>query len=408
MISHASAVQAETRAHFEVAALEEFTTFGQAKVAVLHPPEYRYFPSTLRAFYEDAVMPQALWENIVAPQTYKSAAVDLTALEDCYVTPSGLIVTADGRLLDESMYPLSQQSANPHCFDGLLADDRGCVDLSQPLFATAEPLAEAIFGRELGESGYFHLMSSVLPRVLTARRALNDPSVREALRLQQSSPPILFEPWTDLGVQAMRAGGFEDQVRRAQGRVLRVGRLLFPGASQRGDSHFTRSAHLLDAYAPLRKSAVLAELPPTLAAHGGRVYISRRDAGSRQLANEDAVTGALQRMAFLDVETSSMSLAHQIALFKRMHVLVAAHGAGLVNMLFMEPGSIIIEVLPPDRIWPSYRVLAALMGHEYIAVVGRGRSDAGDFSVDPVLLGRIVESAVGDYSHRVGRRSRGP
>src|ERR1700722_18742945 len=90
----------------------------EMKVFYLRRGAPRYFPATLRAFYGGGPMPLPLWENIVAPQVYPSAPIYLAVLRDCFVTPSGVILTSDGRLLEEGMIPFSLKTADPAFFQG--------------------------------------------------------------------------------------------------------------------------------------------------------------------------------------------------------------------------------------------------------------------------------------------------
>ena len=57
-------------------------------------------------------------------------------------------------------------------------------------------------------------------------------------------------------------------------------------------------------------------------------------------------------------------------LFAETSVLVSVHGAGLSNMIFMAPGSTVVELISPDRLWPTYRSMADRLGLKYIAIVG--------------------------------------
>jgi glycosyl transferase family 61 len=396
--------------------VDKLKTVGLDEIALSKPNDTKvfhldrgapkYFPATLRAFYGGGPMPLPLWENIVAPQIYPSAPIYLAVLRDCYVTPGGVILTSEGRLLEEGMHPFSLKTADPAFFQGLPRKIDGSVDMDHPQFLTAQRMDRALFAREFGESGFFHLMSSLVPRILMALSALRDSAAQSVLG-KASEMPILFEPWTDIGAQAMDVFGFARRVLRANGKVLRVRELYFPSPSQIGDSHFTRSANLLGTYDAVVDNALTAELPSEVSAHNGRLYVSRGDAPSRRLTNEAAVLSGLSSMQFRSVESSKFALRTQIALFKRSYVVVAAHGAGLANIIFMKPGSLVIEIFPPDRIWPSFRVISALRGLEYLAIVGNPGQGNGDFSVDPELVDRIVSSMVGDYSHRIENQRAG-
>ncbi len=75
------------------------------------------------------------------------------------------------------------------------------------------------------------------------------------------------------------------------------------------------------------------------------------------------------------VELENAPLGDQVALFARTRILVAQHGAALVNMMWMAPGAAIIEInplSPSEKFHPCFRLLAQACGHRYAAVAQAG------------------------------------
>jgi hypothetical protein len=71
------------------------------------------------------------------------------------------------------------------------------------------------------------------------------------------------------------------------------------------------------------------------------------------------------------VELEEWKLRAQVALFAGTRILVAQHGAALVNMLWMAPGGVIVEINPVAeglhfQHW--FRRLATASGHDYVSV----------------------------------------
>jgi capsular polysaccharide biosynthesis protein len=117
-----------------------------------------------------------------------------------------------------------------------------------------------------------------------------------------------------------------------------------------------------------------------------RLYISRRRARSRRFVNEDEFLPYVEERGFKIVYPESFSLADQIRLFRNANCVVAPHGAGLTNMMFMPPGSKIVEIFPP--IFPKvhgyqcYWSMARACGHRYLCLSGVSQSAANsDFRV---------------------------
>ncbi len=113
--------------------------------------------------------------------------------------------------------------------------------------------------------------------------------------------------------------------------------------------------------------------PPATQPLPRRLYIDRRQARLRPLANEAALIAALEAIGFTSVEPDRMSVADQIRLFRHAEIIVAPHGAALTNIGYARPGCLVIELLMDAYVNWCYRHLAALMHLRYDCVLGRAR-----------------------------------
>ena len=96
------------------------------------------------------------------------------------------------------------------------------------------------------------------------------------------------------------------------------------------------------------------------------LYISRRNARARHIVNEKAVLQALKPLNVEPLVLENNSFARQVDLFGAARVVIAPHGAGLTNMLWMRPGSRVIEVRrEQDAHNNCYFTLAAALGLDY-------------------------------------------
>ena len=67
------------------------------------------------------------------------------------------------------------------------------------------------------------------------------------------------------------------------------------------------------------------------------------------------------------------SFLDQVQLFRRAAVVIGSHGAGLVNMIFSEPGTLVIEgTRSPPGLVMCYVRLAHILGHYYHAIPSLG------------------------------------
>ncbi len=132
-----------------------------------------------------------------------------------------------------------------------------------------------------------------------------------------------------------------------------------------------------------------------------RIYIDRRAADRRPgahrcLRNEDAVVAALAQFGFVAIRLEGMPLAAQIALFAGAEAIVAPHGAGLANLVFARPGTVVVELHMDSWVNWCFRHLAAVLALRYDAVVGRAESGPGTrfWSVPLLHLTAAVDSAL--------------
>jgi capsular polysaccharide biosynthesis protein len=75
-----------------------------------------------------------------------------------------------------------------------------------------------------------------------------------------------------------------------------------------------------------------------------RIHLTRRNAQMRRIVNEAEVLPELEQFGFETIDAAQLSFAEQVRLFSRCEALVAPHGAGLTNMIFMSPGSRVLEL----------------------------------------------------------------
>jgi capsular polysaccharide biosynthesis protein len=96
-----------------------------------------------------------------------------------------------------------------------------------------------------------------------------------------------------------------------------------------------------------------------------RIYISRRRAAVRRVLNEKDFERILRDAGFVLIEIESLSWPEQVALFSNAEVVLAPHGAALVNAAFCEPETLIAEIGTRAGYKEFYLRLAASTGLRY-------------------------------------------
>ncbi len=94
-----------------------------------------------------------------------------------------------------------------------------------------------------------------------------------------------------------------------------------------------------------------------------RIYIQRK--GARSISNESDLLSLLSPLGFEPVRLEQLNLQQQISLFSQAEAVIGVHGAGLSNVVFCQPESQIIELLPTAWALPYYKSICKYVGLRY-------------------------------------------
>lgn len=111
---------------------------------------------------------------------------------------------------------------------------------------------------------------------------------------------------------------------------------------------------------------------------GSRIYVSRSNAISRRVVNEDQVMGVLKPYGFERYHLEDRSLAENVRLFNCADMVVGPHGAGLTDIIFTEDCTLI--ELFGARLNKAYEKLSKTLDVEYSPMYCQ--TDAADIVVD--------------------------
>ncbi|WP_218081023.1 glycosyltransferase family 61 protein [Anthocerotibacter panamensis] len=87
-----------------------------------------------------------------------------------------------------------------------------------------------------------------------------------------------------------------------------------------------------------------------------RLFISR-DKSSRRIVNEVELFNKLQTFGFEKFFLEDFTVQEQAALFQSAEMVVSFHGAGLTNIIFCDPGTVVLEIMSPDYIHAYFWIL---------------------------------------------------
>jgi hypothetical protein len=232
--------------------------------------------------------------------------------------------------------------------------------------------------------GYFHWLTDALTRLFVVRDRLDQLTL--LLPTEFATRDFVKSSLNVFGVKRV------EFIRPNE--VVKCRRLLMP-------THTAPSGHFRDEVIQGVRTTLLNALGESHQG-GERLYISRRLAGRRRIANETELTPVLEKFGFETVCAEELSFEQQVKLFSRARYLVSNHGAGLTNMLFMRDGGAVLELRHvSDYINNCYFILASALKLDYYYQLCRAEGNSADphtadLVVDPkeleTNLTRLCES----------------
>ncbi|GAB3637404.1 hypothetical protein GCM10027422_29940 [Hymenobacter arcticus] len=101
---------------------------------------------------------------------------------------------------------------------------------------------------------------------------------------------------------------------------------------------------------------------------GKRLYVSRSKQQARRLANEAELADLFDQYGIKIIYFEGMSFEQQVASMQGVELLIGLHGANLTNMLFLDSGATIIELMNNTICNLCYFQLASNLELAYYAV----------------------------------------
>jgi len=196
--------------------------------------------------------------------------------------------------------------------------------------------------------GYFHWMFEMLPRLMLVKENLNEYTLL--------LPEQYTLPFFENTLKAFRLQHIQIIPRNS---YCYAPRLVMPEhAAPTGNYNETLMQKLRDQFLSFYSDNNLSL--------GDKIYISRKKANYRFILNEDEVIKTLEALGFKTVCFEDYSYGEAISIMQNTRYLVSIHGANLVNMMFMKPGSSVFQFITngnsSDLVYYS---LANAYGHKF-------------------------------------------
>jgi Glycosyltransferase 61 len=214
------------------------------------------------------------------------------------------------------------------------------------------PDATVIIGCNVAHSNYFHWVTQALPAIDYAVNRIG-----QARNIAIALPPL--NRWQEeslhlLGLANIRRVMIDDPDKQYAVARAEYSELLNGGGA------FSNSATTLATYRRLREAV---ERPWS---RDRKIYVARTDAtSSRQMRNEAAVIEEVRKRGYEVIPPGTLGFQQQVQLFRNARIVVGPHGAGMTNIVFCEPGTIIYELVPSHYTNSCFVNLGMICGLRY-------------------------------------------
>lgn len=118
-----------------------------------------------------------------------------------------------------------------------------------------------------------------------------------------------------------------------------------------------------------------------------KVYVSREDAESRRVINEDSIMSEISDFGFEKYVLTKMTFREQVKLFAKAESIMGPSGAGLSNMIFSNASQVI--TIMGGKVNPCHFCLAEGLDIEFVGV--NAEKEGLDMRVDPAKLVNILD-----------------
>lgn len=212
-----------------------------------------------------------------------------------------------------------------------------------------------------GEGCYFHWISEVLSRLAMLEMS----GVEYDYLYVSTRKPFMRESLALWGVDSRKI------ITPEQAECIQAEELIVPSLVSKIDKGYTRYASYapdyLLTYVKHKLLNNLDQLNIENPFYQERIFISRKDSQVRRATNEDSVIEILQAKGFKSYELTKLSFIQQLQLFSSAEMIIGAHGAGLVNTLFCQEGTKVIELFQA-RGSATYWFMSQMFGLNHFCV----------------------------------------
>jgi hypothetical protein len=228
-------------------------------------------------------------------------------------------------------------------------------------------------------SNYYHWMIESLPRLLMVKNKFPDSLI------------IVPEPAPEFIVATIKMLGFTNLyfLPRLKRDIIKVSRLILPEIvyyeenekdvltkDQKQKSNYNQNAKTAIGSIPHQQGELIVSVRKQLLSFfpkkainpSKKIFVSRSRQQTRRLTNENEILPILEKYGFETKFFEEMTFEEQVNLMVDTAIFISVHGANMVNILFMQTGAKVIEMMNLDYINEAYYLLSSSVNLPYYSL----------------------------------------
>jgi hypothetical protein len=224
---------------------------------------------------------------------------------------------------------------------------------------------------------YYHWLIETLPRLILLRKLYPDATII----LPFSATPYMM--------QTVALLGYNKTFKIPENTTVKIPQLAFV---EKAGTFLHQDNQLLREVA----SSIISQVIPVDIKPQRRVYASRSRASCRKVANEPELLDLLFEYNFELIYFEDFDFIEQVKIMRGVDIIIGLHGANLTNILFMQEGTTLVELMNSSSPNLVYFQLASYLRLDYYIIPCMSDSDSAthnnaDVSVDLLQIENTLQ-----------------
>jgi capsular polysaccharide biosynthesis protein len=267
----------------------------------------------------------------------------LCELGNAYVSPYGMVFK-NGRVVQESVYSMFTQNKNALTFYKKIF-----------LNKVKKVSGECLVAHNAYYDNYYHWTLEALPRIFAVKAYT--PNL--TLLIHEKLKPFISH--------YLSFFNFKEIIFIKDNELVLAENLWLPMHTAPGLRHNEPLVREMAAFIREKNGT-----STHTAAWPDKIFISRKKATFRRAINEDEVYALLQNYGFQRIILEELSVGEQIHLLTCVKVFAGIHGAGFSNLMYMNQGKLLVDIIHEDHPQDAFYNLACAFDVDYVRLDCKG------------------------------------